>query len=182
MFWHVLVVFSCFAGIDHQAVSQSVRQSDELLQFSHGLYVKNGLEGTSSNDGVVEMKVFRLPNNIFPVSYVLEVETDLVNMMYSGNVEIIVKATARTCQIILNAKDVTVTEIEVIDQTSTDTLKVADRYLVENNEQYIIILNETVRCLEPSISYIVKATFRASLRDDMSGYYKSSYKEDNVTK
>lgn len=178
MFWYVLVAFSCFAGIGHRAVGQS----DELLQFSNDWDVGNLLVGTSSNDGATEMDVFRLPTNIFPVSYGLEVETDFVNLTYSGKVEIIVNAVAQTCQIVLNAKDVEVTGVEVIDQNSNETLRVVNHFLINRNEQYIITLNETHRCLMHSRLYIVKVTFRATLRDDMSGYYKSSYQENNITK
>lgn len=179
MIWHVLVVvLLCFTALDNRAAGQL----DDLSLFSNDAFTENGSEVSSSNNGMAEMDVFRLPTDVFPVAYGLEVATNFVDLTYTGRVEIVVQTTTAVCQIVLNAKDLLVTGVEVIDQKLNESLKITESYLVEKNEQLIIQLNETVRCLIPSRSYVVKIEFGASLRNDMSGYYKSSYKENNETK
>lgn len=177
MIWYVLVVtLSCVAGIYERA-------GDQLFDLSQYSYVQNEFEFTSTNDaGTAEMDVFRLPKNVLPVSYNLTVATDFESFTYSGQVDIVVHASLKTSQIVLNAKDIKVTGVEVIDQASNDLLTVDDHYLVDKNEHLIIVLNHSSGGLIPLRSYIVKITFEASLRDDLDGFYKSSYKENNVTK
>lgn len=182
MCWYVLfVVFACFAGLDRRVTCQY----DGLSMFSYNTYHGNELENTATNEmteEAAEMDVFRLPTDIVPLSYGLEVATEFANFTYTGKVEIVVQTTTKACQIVLNAKDILVTEVQVIDLRSNIPLNIAKYYLVDKNEQLVIELNDTIRCLTASRPYVVKVTFEASLRNDMSGYYKSSYKENNVTK
>lgn len=179
MIWYGIgVVYLCFSGFAYRVDGRS----DDFLLYSYDLFVENGIETVSTNNGAAEMDVFRLPTDVFPVSYGLEVATDFVNLTYSGRVEIVVQTTVKTCQIILNAKDLLVTGVEVIDQKLNASLTVVNHYLVDKNEQMVILLNDTVRCLIPGRFYVIMVDFGALLRNDMSGYYKSSYKENNVTK
>lgn len=126
--------------------------------------------------------VIRLPNDVLPVSYTLEIATDFEDFTYSGHVEIVIQSNASTCQIVLNSKELQITSVDIIEQEFNTSLSVFDHYLVEKNEQFIIDLNETMKCLVPDQLYTVKIDFKALLRDDMSGYYRSSYKENGVTK
>lgn len=177
MIWYgwAVAAFSSIAGLGHCTAV-------DLLRFSYDSNLKNGLEETKKKEDVLEMDVFRLPTNVIPVSYDLGVATDFVNMTYFGRVDIVIRASVMTCQIVLNAKDLLVTGVEVFDQKLNKPLTVLDRYLVEKNEQLVIVLNDTVTCLIGSRTYVIKVTFRASFRNDTVGFYKSSYKENDVTK
>jgi len=128
------------------------------------------------------MDAFRLPDDVRPVSYALEVATDLDAFAYTGRVSVVVRATARTCRIVLNAKDVRATAVEVLDRHLDENVPVAGFRPVRRNEQLVIALNGTRKCLTPSRTYVVRVAFEGSLADDMSGYYRSSYRENNVTK
>lgn len=140
--------------------------------------------GTSSDEPSSEstMDVFRLPTDVFPVSYTLEIATNFEDFTFSGHVEIVIQSNASTCQVILNSKELHITSVEVIEHMLNTSLSVINHYPVERNEQYVIVLNETMNCLVPDKLYIVKIDFNAIIRDDMSGYYKSSYKDNGVTK
>lgn len=144
----------------------------------------NGYTGTTAvhGAGVAEnTDASRLPNDVLPVSYRLEVATDFGDFSYTGQVDIVVRATDRTCRVILNAKDVRVTDVNVIDEKLNEPLTVVDYHLVDRDERLVIALNGKT-CLTSSRTYIVKVVFGASFRGDMTGFYKSSYKENNVNK
>lgn len=181
------------------AVPPSAGQSNDLPFLWSSLTVKRHLDNgnepavivasnvsaTSDNEtdsGIPAMDVFRLPTDVSPESYVLEVATDFENMTYSGRVEIVVRATAPTCNLTLNSKDLTITGVRVIDKNTRKPITIVKYYLVENNEQFVIVFNKTVRCLISDRSFVVEIEFEAPLRNDMSGYYKSSYTENDVTK
>lgn len=174
MIRYILVAFSCLIILPwhHNAADRL----DNLSWLSDNLVTANEL--TSAE----EMDAFRLPSNVFPVSYELKVSTDFENLTYFGRIDIVVQATVKTCRIILNAKDVYVNEVEVIDQKLSVNLPIVDYYLVDKNEWLVIALNDTNACLISSRKYIVKVVFEASLRRDMTGFYKSSYKENDVKK
>lgn len=168
MIRYVLVVaFSCVSG-------------SFLSQYSYG---ENELEFTSTNDeGTARNEGSALlPKNVLPLSYNLAVATDFDSFTYSGQVDIVVHAKLMTYRIFLNAEYMEVTKVEVIDQMSNDSLTVDDHYLVYKNENLIIVLNRSSGLI-PFRLYVVKITFEASLRDNLHGFYISSYKEDNVTK
>jgi len=126
--------------------------------------------------------VYRLPDGVTPVSYALRVDTDLDRLSYSGSVEItiVTSVSPKLCRIVLNAKDVWVTGVRVTDVNTGVLLTVTERQLVDGDEQLIVTVDG--RCLIPARRYVVAIDFQAPLRDDMSGYYRSSYREGNVTK
>lgn len=129
------------------------------------------------------MNVFRLETKVLPVSYALEMDTNFDDFTYAGHVEILIRTVVTTCRVVVNSKELEVTAVEVFDHESNKPLSVLNHYPMERNEQYVVIMNDTAAdCLVPERLYVVNASFKASLRDDMSGYYKSSYRENNVTK
>jgi len=126
--------------------------------------------------------VYRLQGGVTPVSYTLRVDTDLDRLSYSGRVKIaiVTSVSPKLCRIVLNAKDVRVTGVRVSDLNTGDPLPVIDWQLVDGDEQLTVMVGG--RCLIPTRYYVVAVDFQAPLRDDMSGYYKSPYREGNVTK
>lgn len=192
MIWNVLVTLSWLA-----VLRPVTGQSNDYLQSSfatsrdhwsdyagrrdYGLDANGGGGGWT---GESPMDSFRLPTNLKPVSYHLEVDTDFNNLTYAGRVRIVVRVPsgAPVCQVVLNAKELNVTSVRVFDQKMNTSLTVDNYCLVDRNEQLIVRLNKEEKCMISKRDYVVDVTFKAPLRNDMSGYYKSSYKENNVTK
>lgn len=128
------------------------------------------------------MTEFRLPDDVTPVSYALRVATCFDRFHYSGTVEIAVRANRPTCAVTMNVKDVRVTAVRVVDRKSGEPLTVAGYRSDDANERLVVRLNRTDRCLTRTRHYVVTVDFGAPLRDDMIGYYRSSYRENGVTK
>lgn len=136
----------------------------------------------SIDDDAKEMDVFRLPGDVIPVTYELRVATDLESFTHSGRVRTDVVATSATCLIVMNAKDLHVTGVVVTDRKSGQSLTTVDWTLVDRNEQLIVQLNRTTGCLIPTRSYTIDLDYDGTLRTDMSGFYRSWYKEDDQIK
>jgi len=134
-------------------------------------------------DPVAEkMDVFRLPENTSPVSYVLWFAPNLSDWTVTGVANITVKVEIETQSVTLNLKDLNVTDVSVMDVTNSEhtrNIKVKDKVELTKNEQFEIQFEKTMpgnRILLLTIKY------KAQIRDDMSGLYKSSYTENGVTK
>ncbi|VVC40910.1 Hypothetical protein CINCED_3A002040 [Cinara cedri] len=177
----VLTVLSWCAVLPwcHRGVSA---QSNYPRSLNSGWDTGNG--GFANNATGGTMDVFRLPPGITPVSYALEVATDFERMAYAGRVTIVVKPlVTATNRIVLNSKDLRVTGVEIFDHKTAKPVAIKQYYPVDKNEQLVIELScAGSRCLTQSRLYAVQIAFEAALRNDMTGYYKSSYKHDNVTK
>lgn len=171
-YWWTLLKRHLHNGNEFKSES-TLNESDDISSTRHS---------NNSDSEQFVMDVFRLPTDVFPVSYTLEVTTDFENLAYSGRVEIDIQATAPTCHVIFNSKDLRITGIRVVDKKINTSLKLEEYYLVEKNEQFVVVLNKTSKCLSANRLYTLKVEFEAPLRNDMIGYYKSSYKENNVTK
>lgn len=184
MIWFTSTVFLCLFSLLPWRYHAAGQSNDLLSLSSYRLIAENGFSDTetAAENSTGQMDEFRLPNEVIPVSYALDVATDFANLSFSGRVEIVVRSMARTCKITMNAKDLDVTDIEVIDYRSNMSLPVVDYHIVDRNEQLIVVLNDTSLCLIPTRWYTLKITYGAFLRDDMSGYYKSSYRENNEIK
>uniref|UniRef100_A0A2S2NMY5 Aminopeptidase N n=1 Tax=Schizaphis graminum TaxID=13262 RepID=A0A2S2NMY5_SCHGA len=137
----------------------------------------------ATNGGSAAPVVYRLPAGVTPVSYELRVDTDLDRLSYSGSVQIAIVSTVtpKLCRIVLNAKDVRVTAVRVTDVGTGAPLTVGGWRLADGDEQLIVTVDGH-RCLIPARRYAVDVDFQAPLRGDMSGYYRSSYIEGDVTK
>lgn len=185
---HAFFAFSAalfFAAAAGQSDVDGSSASSYRSNVADGLRAAAGYRtgvAADADDGGAAGGVYRLPAGVTPVSYALRVDTDMDNLSYSGGVDIAIvsEVTPKLCRIVLNAKDLRVTDVRVTDVNTGTRLTVADRWLADDDEQLIVTLEG--RCLLPERRYEVAVDFQAPLRDDMSGYYRSSYLEGNVTK
>jgi len=127
-----------------------------------------------------EMDVFRLPNNTEPISYTLDVQTfiDPQNnqFTFAGTVNITIRVKTSTEELTLNVDDLKINQIDVTTD-STTKVEVTKNYVVAKNEQLIIQLKSPG--LIADRVYNVKIAYSGELRNDMTGFYKSWYKDED---
>ncbi|XP_060865932.1 aminopeptidase N-like [Metopolophium dirhodum] len=127
-----------------------------------------------------KMDVFRLPNNTEPISYTLDVQTfiDPQNnqFTFAGTVNITIRVKTSTEELILNVDDLKINQIDVTTD-STTKVEVTKNYVVVKNEQLIIQLKSPG--LIADRVYNVKIAYSGELRNDMTGFYKSWYKDED---
>jgi len=134
--------------------------------------------GTAAAAAAEKMDVYRLPNDTEPLSYRLNVGPVVGDgdgpFTFSGNVAINVRARTSTAVLTLNADaGLTVSSVEVIDAETSTKVEVTGSDAADKNEQLKIRLGDPG--LIAGREYEVKIAYSGYLRDDMTGFYKSSY-------
>lgn len=133
-----------------------------------------------------KMDVYRLPNNTVPISYDLRIspilDSKTNNFSFTGQVTINIRVITPTEELTLNAYDLRIGEIEVTDVSLSMQIPVLSNITEDKNQQLKIQLGKPG--LIADREYKVKISYSGELRDDMTGFYKSSYfdKESNSTK
>jgi len=128
-----------------------------------------------------KMDVFRLPNNTEPISYTLDVQTfiDPPNnqFTFAGTVNITIRVKTSTEELTLNVDDLKINQIDVTTDSATKVVEVIGNHIVVKNEQLIIQLKSPG--LIADRVYNVQIAYSGELRNDMTGFYKSWYKDEN---
>lgn len=142
-----------------------------------------------ATDEIEKTDVFRLPNDTEPISYQLHIKPTIDPndnlFIFNGDVSISIKVKSSTDVLTLNADGLNITQINVTDTTNTSTpivIGVIEFNCVVKNEQLKIHL-DTPGLIADRV-YEVRIEYTGKLRDDMTGFYKSSYidKESHSTK
>ncbi|XP_050434275.1 endoplasmic reticulum aminopeptidase 2-like isoform X2 [Adelges cooleyi] len=131
-----------------------------------------GIHGSVKN-GDGKMDVFELPNDIGPESYDLTINPIFTNFTFQGDVTIVIVIKAHSTKVItLNSKDLSIVNVSVSDVQSSRPISVANIVEVPKNEQLEIHVKEH---LVSGLKYVLKISFAGKLRDDKTGFYKSSH-------
>ncbi|XP_060860635.1 glutamyl aminopeptidase-like [Metopolophium dirhodum] len=126
---------------------------------------------------------YRLPRDTKPLAYGLRLvpKYDKGSDLYTfgGQVEILIYINCITPNVTLNAKDMQIQSV-AITELKTQKDQVVDSYELDNDAEILYIYAQNN--LLPYRRYQVKIVFQGLLRTDMTGFYRSMYKENNVTK
>uniref|UniRef100_A0A1B6D6B8 Aminopeptidase n=1 Tax=Clastoptera arizonana TaxID=38151 RepID=A0A1B6D6B8_9HEMI len=131
---------------------------------------------------------YRLPGNVIPKHYVLDIITNLDedNFSFQGNVWIKVKCVVPTDKIYLHYRKLNITSEqvtvkEIMDKNEIKNLSIQEQKMDSENDFYIIKLSET---LEENKNYVIYLPFGGILTEGLAGYYRSSYldRTTNTTK
>jgi len=98
---------------------------------------------------------------------------------FIGQVEILIYVNSITPNVTLNAKDMQIKSV-AITEMKTQKEQPVDSYELDNDAEILYIYAENN--LLAYRRYQVKIVFQGLLRTDMTGFYRSMYKENNVTK
>lgn len=127
-----------------------------------------------------------LPGDVLPVSYELQVATDLARSTFTGRVCVTVRAVLPTCRVTMNAAaGMLVIVARVTDRETGRPLTVAWHRVTANDQRLTVQLHgaeHTRKCLLPLREYVVDVHYESALRDDGIGYYGSSYAENGRDK
>lgn len=126
------------------------------------------------------MDVFRLPNNTEPKFYKLQIwpviEPEDNNFVFTGDVSINILVKSTTNELTLNAVELSIIKIDIQNVNTSENFKNISHSFVKKNEQLIITVDPE---LIADQEYVVKIEYSGKLRNDMTGFYKSSYKNEN---
>lgn len=126
-------------------------------------------------------KEIRLPSNLVPEKYLVQLHPNLKTFKFKGSVEMLVKCNKKTNSVIFHAKHMDLTKIKLY-KVNGEAKKLGPSLtlgkIAESSklEMYSV---EVPEGLEPEQRYIIYVEFNSSLTDKLYGFYKSSYKNKN---
>ncbi|XP_022795785.1 glutamyl aminopeptidase-like [Stylophora pistillata] len=122
--------------------------------------------------GTEEWWNVRLPDFITPVHYDVMLYIDLKKLEFYGDVEILLNVEKVTEVILVHVNLMNVTSASVVEVSNEESLEIRDKFKFDKNQFYVLIMKSPLKKGE----YKVKLEFKAWLRDDLAGLYKSTYK------
>lgn len=121
---------------------------------------------------------YRLSGDVIPSRYEIQITPNLDEWTYEGLVTIHVHATKENVrEITLHSNDLTIQTVNVYDEMAND-LHVGEEYTYENATHKLSIA--TNADLELDKLYYLQIKFSGNMKDDMSGFYRSTYMMNGV--
>ncbi|CAG2117328.1 unnamed protein product [Medioppia subpectinata] len=120
----------------------------------------------------------RLPTSIVPNHYDVQLHTYIgpKDFYFDGNVTILIECKEDTDNITVHINDMTIyNESVVLLDDREKHLSYISNFSHETKRQFFIIHLNTN--LKRGKNYILKIKFKGNLNDDLSGFYRSSYKD-----
>ncbi|XP_050432744.1 uncharacterized protein LOC126840826 [Adelges cooleyi] len=120
-----------------------------------------------------------LPTATVPKSYSLAISPNFENKdaSFVGLVEILIQTEMITGEVILHSKDLQITSVNVTKVSTSREITVKEWKFIQEDEQVKIVLDNM---LPPNEEYMIAIRFNGSLRNDMTGFYKSSYSQSQT--
>ena len=158
-------------------------------------------KSSAAEDRTFPWHAIRLPQTLFPVSYKIELKTDLKLFQVKGNVKILVTCAKSTANIILHVKEMNVSKTAVFEKNQevqdvrekqregvVEEEKLIERSKDRNTDRQLPVVgtmkNNTLEMflievhedLTTQRNYEIYIEFEYPLTDKLIGFYRSSYK------
>lgn len=135
-------------------------------------------------DSDIDHSSYRLPKKVLPVSYDLWIHTRLgVNdFTYQGHVNVTLKITDAVDVIVLHNDGLIIHKenlsLRYVGEINSTAIPIESQRSDEKRQFYI--LSFAIK-LKPGV-YLLEVPFEGEVRDDVFGFYRSSYVENEETK
>lgn len=166
-----------------------------LIDISLSAPSLQDIDSASNSKEKIEEINYRLDNDVLPIDYVIELtpyfnnETDKEAFTFDGSVKITLQPTKTDVKIItLHKDDLNISDHNLALKTKyfpTFPWELQNNIIIDHNEydertkKYSIVLSEP---LVQNQEYELTIKYTGKLRTDVLGFYRSSYKDGNVTK
>ena len=122
----------------------------------------------SSSNGSTELKkpFQRLPTGIVPFHYEIYLRPNLVDLVFTGNVNIELDVIQATSELVCNAAELKVDSVKVNGEDALDSI------ISEEEETLTVKLSKP---LEPGTKAVFSCKFTGELNDKMRGFYRYLY-------
>ncbi|XP_056445378.1 thyrotropin-releasing hormone-degrading ectoenzyme-like [Gadus chalcogrammus] len=126
----------------------------------------------------------RLPGSLLPRHYDLDLHVHMDNFTFTGEVSIRLDCVNATKYIVLHTDRLEVSSVSVWSGSSASrsasrgvggAARVLRHFSVPANQMYVLALHRELR---PMRTYRVNITFQAVIENDLLGFYRSSYLQD----
>uniref|UniRef100_A0A8D2L122 Aminopeptidase n=1 Tax=Varanus komodoensis TaxID=61221 RepID=A0A8D2L122_VARKO len=130
------------------------------------------------NDETGNWTQFRLPTYVNPSHYDLELQPEMEEDRYNGTVTISIQLGIRTRHLWLHLRETKITEMPQL-KTSSGQLIAVEHCFEYKPQEYVVI--KAKEDLTPSI-YFLTMKFQGYLNGSLVGFYRTTYKENQITK
>ena len=130
--------------------------------------------GGSSEPNEGAWSNIRLPSSLSPVLYRVSLDTDLNMFRVDGVVSVDISVIQSTDLVIFHTKDMTLNSVSLTSEGRQ--LDITRQFFYTDNDFYVIQLSNK---LSAGNSLQLNVSFNYTLREDLVGYYKSSYSLGN---
>lgn len=120
---------------------------------------------------------YRLPNNTKPETYDITLKTYLEQdkFNFDGQVSIFIRVLEETSEIKIHHRQLTIGDVSIYKPNSAKNLFNGIDY---SNDIEILTIKSKEK-LNKDAAYIVVINYKGELRNDLGGFYRSSYKDAN---
>lgn len=128
---------------------------------------------------------FRLPDFMVPFHYDLHLEPDLDTDIYTGSVSIHLNLTQSSQHLWLHIRETFVTAVPSLQRSGPSGLtsvRVKECFEYKPQEYVVVEAVEKLSVTGPDEHYILTLNFQGWLNGSLVGFYKTTYKENEVTK
>lgn len=134
-------------------------------------------ENISKVDSVTS--TYRLPNNTKPEAYSLFIHTDIADgkFDYFGTVKINITILRKSNQITLHQHEL---DIQTVELTSKNHKTISIQSPQYDRTRDFIVLKTINYTFVSGEMVFLKIKFKGNLRQDLSGFYRSSYEKSNM--
>nr|XP_056711294.1 glutamyl aminopeptidase [Euleptes europaea] len=132
----------------------------------------------AQNDDSGAWRNFRLPLDVNPVHYDLELRPEMGADRYTGNVTISIKVDSQTRHLWLHLRETKITEMPLLKTSSGEPIALNQCFEYKPQE-YIVI--EAAEELTPN-TYLLTMMFQGHLNGSLVGFYRTTYIENGITK
>lgn len=139
--------------------------------FAAAIYTATKIPGS---DSVKPWENLRLPTDIRPDHYYMQVQPDLNEFTFKGHVDIDLTVVKSTDLIILHSLDLELTNYYIKDAEGA-VIKPLSAFVHEENQFFVMTFDEY---LTQDAKYTLHINFEGKLTDYLGGFYRSSYKND----
>ena len=122
----------------------------------------------SSSNGSTELKkpFQRLPTGIVPFHYEIYLRPNLVDLVFTGNVNIELDVIQATSELVCNAAELKVDSVKVNGEDALDST-------ISEEEETLTV--KLAKPLEPGTKAVFSCKFTGELNDKMRGFYRYLY-------
>lgn len=120
---------------------------------------------------------YRLPNNTRPVHYDIHLTTniDKGDFDFTGVVAITLEALENTNNITIQYRQVTINDVKLVNAQTEQEINFDEPTYDEITEHFVVPLKTS---LVKGTNYKLTIEYNATLRQDLAGFHRSSYKDD----
>lgn len=164
-----------------------------IRETVHPTFIVTSTTSTQSPDNNEENSVthsekdLRLPRSIKPISYdvILLPFLNDDNFTFHGEIEIKIKISEDCKNITMHSYslqvlwDYSLIQKLDFDGNPVNNVSIAKQYFIDD-KQFLVL--ETNKILEANTFYVVKLRFTGAIKDNLQGFYKSSYNVESETR